>query len=189
MLTNLPGIAQWHHMVDINIAAGRPCGPIVRALPRSTGRGASGINHYASTITLQHRLARIAGTRYGDPVRKQITAVAGLRALSCDGERRELGLGCCGGWDVRRRGHGHGVGSTRYKRDQKATQKKGGLHDEDLRNSTWDEEDNLNCKFTIVMLVMKPIWEGINVMTLYIQLAVCITQFYHHVSRACPLNR
>lgn len=127
----LPGVAQGHHVVDVDITGSSPCGAIVRAEPRAAGGGTSTVGHDTSAITLEDRLARVAGPRDGDPVGEEVAGVAVLRALRGDGEggKRRLGLG--GGGDVGRSAGDEGW-SRKGERDESEGDGGGEMHDDDL---------------------------------------------------------
>lgn len=112
----LPCIAQWHQVVNIHITRCSPSRPIIRTDPSptcsSTGTGCYNIR----PVTFEYCLSCIASTGDGDPLEdisaivahelrngrkrmdiaymwKQGSAVAVLRALSCNSKCCEFGLG------------------------------------------------------------------------------------------------
>lgn len=113
-MTYDPSVLQRHHVVNVHVAGSTPCSAVVRARPRSSRGGASGVDHDAGSIPLEHvftvegyqrvRLPvgicgyspGIAGAGHSLPVREEVTVV-GIRV--CPGRHREaskkrLGSGC-----------------------------------------------------------------------------------------------
>lgn len=87
-------------MVDVDVAGGGPGRAVVRALPASACGSTCRVGYDPGAIALEDRLARVAGPRLCDPVRKEIAAVAGLWALSGYGEAGKLSSCFTGGRDV-----------------------------------------------------------------------------------------
>jgi hypothetical protein len=124
----LPCIAQWHHVINVNITCGRPSGSIIWTEPASARASARRVRDYIRAITLQDLFTRVASARLGDPVREQVARIAGLRPLSCDGQASKLrpcfaGRGnvgrCASGkveWCWSRRNEGHGCNSNEDRR-------------------------------------------------------------------------
>jgi hypothetical protein len=100
--TYLPSITQRDHMVDINIASSSPRSSIIRAEPASASSSTSRASDYVGAIALEDCFAGVASSGLGDPVGEQVTGVAVLRALSGDGQARELGASFASGWHVGR---------------------------------------------------------------------------------------
>lgn len=98
--SRLPRVTQGHHVVDVDVAGRSPRGAIVRADPRAAGGGTRTVGLDTGAITLEDRLAGVAGAGDGDPVGEEVTGVAVLGALGGDGEAGESGLRLCGGGDV-----------------------------------------------------------------------------------------
>lgn len=127
--TNLPGVTQRHHVINVNIARCRPCGAVVRAEPTSRCRDACSIGNYVGAIALQHGLARVARAGLRDPVREQVARVTGLRALSGDGEACELRRGLSLGGNIRGRAGDEGCWGGRNEGNGRQCGEDGGLHD------------------------------------------------------------
>ena len=106
--TDLPSVAQRHHVVDIDVARRAPGRAVIRAEPAPGGRGTCGIGHDAGAVSLQNGLASIARSGLGDPVREQIAGVAILGPLRSDTETRQLALSCGSAGNV-----GRGAGDQR----------------------------------------------------------------------------
>lgn len=87
-------------MVDVHIAGRSPRGAIVRTLPRAAGRSTSRVGDDVGAVTLEDRLASVAGAGLCDPVREQVTRVAILGALGLDGEAGEERGSTAGGGNV-----------------------------------------------------------------------------------------
>jgi len=98
----LPSIAQGHHMIDIDVACCCPRRAIVRTEPASRCRRARRVGYDTGAISFQDRLTRVARSGLSDPVRKQVTGVAGLRSLGGNGEAGKLGSGGGRGGNVGR---------------------------------------------------------------------------------------
>ena len=99
-------------MVDIQIASQSPRRAVVRAVPLPACSCAASVLYHARTITLQHHLPGVAGAILGNPVREEGAAIACLRALGCDLEGGELGLGGACRRDVGGRGEGEWEGES-----------------------------------------------------------------------------
>ena len=61
-MTNLPGVAEGDHVVDIDVAGGGPCGAVVRALPGSRCSSAGGVLDDIGAVTCEDDFAGVAGT-------------------------------------------------------------------------------------------------------------------------------
>jgi hypothetical protein len=98
----LPCIAQWHHVINVNITCGRPCCSIIWTEPASACASARRVGDYICAIALQDLFTRVASARLSDPVREQVARVARLWSLSCDGQASKLSSCFAGGWNVGR---------------------------------------------------------------------------------------
>lgn len=81
-------------MVDIDQAGIGESQAVVIAVPGTRSRGTGTAGNDVAAVTLQHRLAGIAGSADGDPVVEQVAVVSGAVALSFDFQLREVGT-CC----------------------------------------------------------------------------------------------